>query len=114
MVPQSQFIDRVFAVPVAVQRHTMVFLTTQKTLVYPQLQSSGTVFAVSVVAHKQISCCFPEMAGLVAHFGSGVVMADFSGIMQFALCFLLLSSDPRCSTSWSVWTRRTVMQRRRP
>ena len=46
---QSQFIDKIFAVPVVVQRQIPV----------------------------AISCCFPEMAALVADVGSGMVMAGF-------------------------------------
>ena len=110
---QSQFIDKVFAVPVVVQRHTMVFLTTQKSVVHPLLQFIDKVFVVPVVVQRQIpvaiSCCFPEMAALVADVGSGMVMVGFAGFMQFALCLLWLSSGPRCSASCSVWTRRTVM-----
>ena len=54
-VPQSQFIDKVFAVPVVVQRHIpMDFLTTQKTVVYPQLHFIDKVIAVLVVVHATV------------------------------------------------------------
>ena len=29
-------------------------------------------------------------------------------VLRFALCSLVLSTGPRCSASWPVWTRRTV------
>ena len=127
---------------------------------YPQLQFIDLVFAVPAVVQRQIPmaifCCFPEMAALIADFGSGVVMVGFADIvvravslfvrpkvlcilvgvdqkdncaaslwprssptsawswlallvLRFALCSLLLSTGPRCSASWPVWTRRTVM-----
>ena len=44
---------------------------------------------------------------LVAYYSRGMSLAGFAGVV---LCFHLLSTGPRCLASWSVWTRRTVMQ----
>ena len=41
--------------------------------------------------------------------GSGMCKPAFGYF--FAICSLLFSSGPRCSTPWPVWTRRAAMQR---
>ena len=66
-------------------------------VVFPQLQFIDLVFAVPVVAQRQIPmaifCCFPEMAALIADFGSGVVMVGFAGIVVRAI-FLSVVNRP--------------------
>ena len=52
-----------------------------------------------------------EVAALAVDPGSGMCFAGLLVRTHLALCSLLVSSDSRCSASWSVWTRRTVMLR---
>ena len=64
----------------------------------------GGPFIPAYMANKGV-------AAPVVDIGSGIFMAGIAGILQFALCSLLLSSGSRCSVSRSVWTRRTAVQR---
>ena len=40
----------------------------------------------------------------------GMYKADVAGLFHFVLCSFRLVPGQRCLTSWSAWTRRTVVQ----
>ena len=123
-----QFLDKVLDMPYVVLRQVLRS-TVPETVVVPQLQSiEGRRHSLSFVPQSRsswsrlfsrpqsfLSCCSfqAKIFGILAGMTRRTVIVACTRLvmpvaMYLALCSFLVSSGPRCSASWPVWSRKTA------